>query len=136
MRLDPESVASASFPGGRRCNGTLPWGSVTPDAIEGLAYFAKRDDKQAIARLAPSLDELVRIGGSHAQRDMFVHTLVAAYVRAGLGENADAVARRIPWRVDRGAALLIQRAATRASSQGDIVTVKPMEQAQNGTVSG
>ncbi len=60
--------------------GQLPSGAVGPDAIEGLAAFARGDDAAAIRWLAPHLDDMVRIGGSHAQRDLFTHTLMATYL--------------------------------------------------------
>ncbi|MDF2463763.1 MAG: tetratricopeptide repeat protein [Ramlibacter sp.] len=90
--------------------GKLPWGAVTPDAIQGLASFALGDDKRAIHLLAPRLDEFVRIGGSHAQRDLFKHTLIAAYLRDGRLDDARATAERTPWRSERGARVLIERA--------------------------
>ena len=42
--------------------------------------------------------ELVRIGGSHAQRELWEDTLIVAYLRAGHGEKA---AGRISARLDR-----------------------------------
>ena len=94
--------------------GKLPWGAVTPDTIQGLASFARGDDKHAIRLLAPRLDEFVRIGGSHAQRDLFIHTLIAAYLRDGRLEEARATAERTPWRKERGGQLLIERAYSAA----------------------
>ena len=88
----------------------LPWGAVTPDSIEALMSFAHGDNKRAIALLAPRFDEFVRIGGSHAQRDLFKHTLIAAYLRDGNLAEARALSVRTPWRTDRGARVLIERA--------------------------
>ena len=48
--------------------GKLPSGAVGPDAIEGLAAFARGDDAVAIRWLDPHLDDLVRIDGSRAQQ--------------------------------------------------------------------
>lgn len=87
--------------------GRFPWGTVMPDAIEGMAAFARGDDPRAIELLLPRIDEYVRIGGSHAQRDLFQHTLVAAYLRDGRLDEARNIAQRTPWRVDRGAHALI-----------------------------
>lgn len=91
--------------------GTLPPGTVAPDALEGLAAYARGDDGAAIGLLAPRVDELVRIGGSHAQRDLFTHTLVAAYLRAGRADEARALVGRVPWRAERGGRRLLDRAA-------------------------
>ncbi len=88
--------------------GKLSSGGAGPDAIEGLAAFARGDAASAINWLAPRLDDLVRIGGSHAQRDLFAHTLTAAYLLDGRLEEARAVAERIPWRLDRGGHALIE----------------------------
>ena len=89
--------------------GRFPWGTVTPDAIEGMAAFARGDDARAIELLSPRIAEYVRIGGSHAQRDLVRHTLVAACLRSGRLDEARAIAERIPWRVDRGAQVLMGR---------------------------
>lgn len=83
-------------------HGKLQSGAVRPDAIEGLAVFARGEDAAAIRWLAPRLDELVRIGGSHAQRDLFTHTLMAAYLRDDRIDEARTLAERVPWRADRG----------------------------------
>lgn len=77
-------VALESIIAGMRdasARGKLPSDPAGPDAIEGLAAFARGDDAEAIRWLAPHLDDLVRIGGSHAQRDLFTHTLMAGYLR-------------------------------------------------------
>jgi hypothetical protein len=89
--------------------GKLPWGAVTPDAMQGLAAYARGDDKHAIRLLGPRVDEFVRIGGSHAQRDLLKHTLIAAYLRGGRLDDARAAAERTPWRAERGAQMLIDR---------------------------
>ncbi|PWG73263.1 tetratricopeptide repeat protein 38 family protein, partial [Enterococcus hirae] len=43
--------------------------------------------------LAPVADQVVRLGGSHAQREVFEDTLIEAWLRAGEGEQAAAVLR-------------------------------------------
>jgi tetratricopeptide (TPR) repeat protein len=93
--------------------GTLPPGGIAPDALQALAAFAAGDDDGTIRLLAPRLEDLVRIGGSHAQRDLFTHTLIAAYLRRARFEEARALAERLPWRADLGARLLILRALAR-----------------------
>ncbi len=102
--------------------GKLPSGAVGPDAIEGLAAFARGDDAAAIRWLAPHLDDLVRIGGSHAQRDLFTHTLIAAYLHDDRIDEARALAERIPWRSDRGGRSLIDRTRGRELGPGDAET--------------
>jgi len=51
-----------------------------------------------IRGLAPVVDQLVCVGGSSAQRDLFEHTLLAAYLRAGRAAEARALLTR---RLDR-----------------------------------
>jgi hypothetical protein len=55
--------------------------------------------------LEAALPETVRIGGSRAQRDLVEHTLIAAYLKAGLSERARRlVARRMDRRATIGVA--------------------------------
>ena len=78
--------------------GRAPAGPVTPAVAAGMAAFAAGRYGDAIAALAPVLDQFVRVGGSWAQRDLFAHTLLAAYLRAGRQAEAHALLAR---RVDR-----------------------------------
>jgi hypothetical protein len=78
--------------------GRVPAGPVVPQVARGMAAFAKGRHEETIAALAPVLDQLVRVGGSAAQRDLFEHTLLAAYLRTGRAADAQALLRR---RVDR-----------------------------------
>jgi hypothetical protein len=74
--------------------GRVPAGSVVPVVAEAMAAFAAARYDETIAALAPVLDQLVRVGGSGAQRDLFEHTLLAAYVRAGRHDEARALLGR------------------------------------------
>jgi hypothetical protein len=63
---------------------------------DAFGAFARGDADAAIGFLAPVADQLVRIGGSRAQRDLFENTLLAAYFRAGrAAEAATFLARRL-----------------------------------------
>ncbi|WP_425410920.1 tetratricopeptide repeat protein [Hyphococcus sp.] len=53
------------------------WGELCAPAAEALISFASGDKAAAADRLAPLLKNLHRIGGSHAQRHIFVETLEA-----------------------------------------------------------
>jgi hypothetical protein len=55
---------------------------------EAMAAFARGDDEAVIRLLEPVRKELVRVGGSHAQRDVFEETLLGAYLRSGRLEAA------------------------------------------------
>jgi len=79
-------------------DGRVPAGSVVPTVAQAMGAFARGDYAETIAALAPVLDQLVRVGGSLAQRDLFEHTLLAAYLRSGRSAEASALLRR---RVDR-----------------------------------
>lgn len=65
---------------------------------EAMHAFVEGRYDDVISGLAPVVDQLVRVGGSWAQRDLFEHTLLAAYLRAGRGAEARALLAR---RVDR-----------------------------------
>jgi len=78
--------------------GRAPSGPVTPAVAAAMGAFAAGRYDETITGLAPVLDQLVRVGGSWAQRDLFEHTLLAAYLRAGRPADARALLAR---RVDR-----------------------------------
>jgi len=69
--------------------------------IEGVLAFAREDYARAIDAVLPVRYEAIRIGGSHAQRDILNLTLIAAAERGG------------SWRLAR--ALLAERLAERPS---------------------
>jgi tetratricopeptide (TPR) repeat protein len=71
--------------------GRLAQGAVVPELCAGAAAFATGDYKAAAARLGEALPELPRIGGSHAQREVFEDTYIVACLRAG--EHAKAAER-------------------------------------------
>lgn len=73
----------------------LPAGEVVPRLVEGIAAYGRQDWDAAIAALEPALPDVVRIGGSRAQRDLVLHTLRAALVRAGRADEAQPMPRRM-----------------------------------------
>ena len=75
---------------------------VVPLAL-GINAFAQGDYDRTVALVEPIADQIVRIGGSHAQREVFEDTLIQAYLRAG--------------RFERGAALLQRRLEHRHSAR-------------------
>jgi tetratricopeptide (TPR) repeat protein len=62
--------------------GRYPSGAFVPAVSHAFAAFERRDFAAAIDALEPIADELERIGGSHAQLDLFRFTLLKAYVCA------------------------------------------------------
>jgi hypothetical protein len=71
----------------------LPQGPVVAKLCRGVAAFARGDFREAARELESALPELPRIGGSHAQREVFEDTFIAACLRAGLEEKAAALLR-------------------------------------------
>jgi hypothetical protein len=57
-------------------------GEVAVPAIEGLIAYSKEDYRRAVDCLWPIRDRIVGIGGSNAQREIFVDVLVDACLRS------------------------------------------------------
>jgi len=72
----------------RAADGKLAPGRAAIDICRGVKAFADGDNDGAIRLLEPVMDELVRIGGSHAQRELWEDTLIVAYLRGGYAEKA------------------------------------------------
>ena len=69
--------------------GALACGSIGPRAARALAAYARGDFKETIRLLEGTDDEMVRVGGSHAQRELFEETLLGAYFKAGALDRAE-----------------------------------------------
>jgi len=69
-------------------NGRYPSGPFVPAVAHGFAAFERRDFSAAIDALQPIAGELERIGGSRAQLDLVVFTLLKAYLGAGRPDDA------------------------------------------------
>lgn len=72
----------------RLSSGRLPQGEVVPALGEGVVAFARGDYTAAADLIGPMLLEVPRVGGSHAQRELFEDTYIVACLRAGRGETA------------------------------------------------
>ena len=73
-------------------------GEVTLPLARGIHAFAQEAYSEAVQHLepifgAPHLDQLARIGGSHAQREVFEDTMLEAYLRAERFDKAEAMLR-------------------------------------------
>jgi tetratricopeptide (TPR) repeat protein len=79
-------------------NGHPTAGTVTLPLVHGLAAFVRGDYAEAVRWFEPIRDQLVRIGGSHAQNEVFEDTLIETYLRAGRYDEAETWLRR---RLDR-----------------------------------
>jgi predicted Zn-dependent protease len=79
-------------------SGRLPSGEAAPALCAGMAAWAQGNPEKAARLLDSALADLPRIGGSHAQRELFEDTLVAALMRAG---RCEAAAARLEARLAR-----------------------------------
>jgi hypothetical protein len=71
---------------------------VTRPLVRGIHTFAQGAYGEAVRPMeplfdTPRLDQLARIGGSHAQREVFEDTMLEAYLRAEQFEQAAAMLR-------------------------------------------
>ena len=69
-------------------------GPVVLPLVQGIWAFAQGAYDEAIRWIEPIADQIVRIGGSNAQREVFEDTLLEAYVRAGHYAPAEALLRQ------------------------------------------
>ena len=58
------------------------------------AAFARGDYESAVQHLEPVTDQVVRVGGSNAQREVFEDTLLQAYLRAERYAQAESLLRK------------------------------------------
>ncbi|MFH0300000.1 tetratricopeptide repeat protein [Bradyrhizobium sp. 31Argb] len=72
----------------RRAEGKLAPGASAIGLCRGIQAFASADNDGAVRILGPLMPELVRIGGSHAQRELWEDTFIVACLRARRGEKA------------------------------------------------
>jgi hypothetical protein len=70
-------------------NNRLPAGTTAATLTKAYRAFAKQDWSGAIELFEPMMEQLVRIGGSRAQRDLQTNTLLAAYMKDGRSEQAE-----------------------------------------------
>jgi tetratricopeptide (TPR) repeat protein len=69
-------------------------GTIALPLAEGLAAFARGEFAQAVTLLTPVKEGVVCVGGSGAQRDLFLYTLLAAYQRTGCATEAAVLHRQ------------------------------------------
>jgi ElaB/YqjD/DUF883 family membrane-anchored ribosome-binding protein len=86
----------------RHAEGKLAPGASAIGLCRGIQAFASGDSIGAVRILEPLMPELVRIGGSHAQRELWEDTFIVACLRAGRGEKATRlIAERLHRRPSR-----------------------------------
>ena len=69
-------------------------GAVALPLVQGAAAFAAGDYLGALAHIEPVDAQIHRIGGSHAQWEVFEETMVVCQLRAGRNEDAERLVRR------------------------------------------
>ena len=80
----------------RREQGKLPAGPVVPDICRAARAFAEENYRTCAEILEPAAAEVVRIGGSHAQREMIEDMLLIALMKSGEAAQArDLLDRRL-----------------------------------------
>jgi uncharacterized protein HemY len=68
---------------------------VTLPLVQGISAFVHQDYVEAVRLMEPLFsldaryDQLCRVGGSHAQREVFEDTLTEAYLRSGQSDKAE-----------------------------------------------
>ncbi len=63
--------------------GRQPSGQVVADVCSAIAAYSKGDYGEAADTLVRALPEIERLGGSNAQRDLFIDLAVSAQIRCG-----------------------------------------------------
>lgn len=80
----------------RLADGKLAPGPVVPAICRAVLAFADADYKTCVRILEPVAAEVVRVGGSHAQREIIEDTLLVAYMKGGAPAKArDLLDRRL-----------------------------------------
>jgi Tfp pilus assembly protein PilF len=78
----------------RLADGKLAPGPVVPAICRAVLAFADGDYKACVRTLEPVAAEVVRIGGSHAQREIVEDTLLVAFMKGGEPAKARALLDR------------------------------------------
>jgi len=97
LRAGQEALAEQRIAAMRRTaagndEAAATYAEVGVPVAEGLLAFHRGDYAGAVDRMLPARFDLWRIGGSHAQRDVFDWTVTEAAVRGGLRDVAVALA--------------------------------------------
>jgi len=95
-------------------NGHPIAGSVALPMVQGVAAFVGGDHAAALAHLEPVEAEFHRVGGSHAQWELFEETMIACYLAL---ERYDDASRLIRRRLSRRASPRDQRWLERATAR-------------------
>lgn len=75
----------------RAAAGRLPAGDGVIALVQGIHAFASGAYDDAVQLIEPVAHEVIRIGGSHAQREVIEDTLLEAYLRTGRWPHAESL---------------------------------------------
>lgn len=96
---------------------------VTLPLIKGIDAFANGAYEEAVDLLEPAFRDLPRIGGSHAQREVFEDTLLEAYIRAGRFDGArDLLDQRLKRRTSARDMFWLGRALADSSRSSEAIS--------------
>ena len=72
----------------RLAEGKMAAGPVVSGICRAMRAFAEQNYSACIAQLEPVLGDVVRVGGSHAQREIVEDTFIVALLRGGEAARA------------------------------------------------
>ncbi|MBQ10206.1 MAG: hypothetical protein CMJ45_01495 [Planctomyces sp.] len=91
---DPEAFQRLKDRLGEAANAGNPLAAeVTLPLVQGIGAFAEGNYSESAAKMEPLAHQFARIGGSHAQREVFEDTLLEAYLRSDQVEKAEVMLR-------------------------------------------
>ena len=73
--------------------GSAVTAECTLPLVQGIVAFGQGEYSDAVRLIAPVVPQLTRVGGSHAQREVFEDTLLEAYFRAEEFDKAETMLR-------------------------------------------
>jgi hypothetical protein len=73
--------------------GSAVTAECTLPLVQGIVAFGQGEYSDAVRLIAPVVPQLTRVGGSHAQREVFEDTLLEAYLRAEEFDKAETMLR-------------------------------------------
>ena len=68
-------------------------GEVVLPLVKGISAFSQANYAESVRLMEPVFPQLIRMGGSHAQREVFEDTMLEAYIRAEEFEKAERMLR-------------------------------------------
>ena len=68
-------------------------GTVVALVCDAISAYAQGQYETTLDRMVEAMPELERLGGSHAQRDVFIDLAISAAIRAGAQNEAERIAR-------------------------------------------